>query len=163
MPTTIKTEDSYYGVRNKVLFTKYKNKQNNYVVSAMYAMYKQGKSLDKIAKTYRKTRQAVYDVFRSRGYELRSKQMKGLQVIDGINFTEMKQGYLRGTYKGKRILAHYYIWEKEKGIVPNGYVIQHLNSNPSDNKIENLALVKKEDMARVFNPKHYNQFTCPKQ
>jgi hypothetical protein len=56
-----------------------------------------GKSLEEVGTVYHKTRQTVYDVFRSRGYKLRSKQLKGLQILDGIRFTETKGGYLRGT------------------------------------------------------------------
>lgn len=139
--------------KNKTLFNKHKRRKNNDVVAAMYAMYQTGKSLADIAGVYRKTRQAVYDVFRTRGYELRSKPMKGLMVIDGINFTEMKQGYLRGTVKGRRMMAHYYVWEKENGDVPKGSVLYFLDGNIRNIQVDNLGMISKKDMPKVFKKK----------
>jgi hypothetical protein len=57
---------------NKILYNKHPRRKNNDLVAAMYAMYLRGPkrrpmSLAEIARIYRKTRQAVYDVFRSRG------------------------------------------------------------------------------------------------
>ena len=149
---------------NKVKFTKYKNKKNNILVAGMYAMYKTGKSLAFVAKNYRKSRQAVFELFITREYKLRSKELKGLTTIDGINFTETKDGYLRGTigmaWNGKkRILAHQYIWEKNKGSIPLGFVIYHKDGNKKNNLIENLELVQKKDMVKKFNPNYHNQFT----
>lgn len=144
---------------NKIKYNKHPNRQNNDLVAAMYAMYQTGRSLDQVAKVYRKTRQAVYDVFHTRGYELRSKPMRHLTYLDGIGFTEMKGGYLRGTTPYGRITMHKYVWLKNKGGVPQGYVVFHKDRNKKNNDIENLELVKVEDMARKFNPEHKNQFT----
>ncbi len=90
---------------NQVKFNKHPKRKNNEIVAAMYAMYQMGKSLAEVGVFYHKTRQAVYDMFRSRGYPLRSKQFKGLQILEGIRFTEMKGGYLRGTLPdGRRLM-----------------------------------------------------------
>ena len=106
---------------NKIRYNKHPRRKNNEIVAAMYAMYStpgedgRVRSIEAVARVYRKTRQAVYDMFRSRGYELRSKRLDGLQVLDGIRFTKTKGGYLRGTFNGRRILMHTYVWEKVKG------------------------------------------------
>jgi len=126
---------------NKIQYNKHKKRKNNDLVAAMYAMYQGGVSLEKIAGVYKKTRQSVYDVFRSRGYELRSKQMHGLKIINGINFTTTKGGYLRGTVPGKgRIMAHRYLWEKRNGKIPEGCVVHHIDGNPQNNNLVNLEL-----------------------
>ena len=102
---------------NKIRYNQHPKRQNNDLVDAMYAMYStpgedgRFRSIEAVAKVYRRTRQAVYDLLRSRGYELRSKRLDGLQVLDGIRFTKTKGGYLRGTYNGRRILMHTYVWE----------------------------------------------------
>ena len=119
------------------------------------------KSLEQIGRIYGKTRQAVYDVFHTRGYELRSKKMKGLTIIDEIRFSETKGGYLRGTVRGRRMLAHQYIWEKYREKIPNGYVLFFKDGNPKNVEIGNLELVLKKNMMRKFNPEHLNQFTSP--
>src|ERR1017187_9587293 len=74
---------------------KHPRRKNNALVNVMYELYLDGRSLADIARMYHRTRQAVYDVFRSRGYKLRSKQLNGLTVINGVRFIEMKGGYLR--------------------------------------------------------------------
>lgn len=157
-------KDEETGVQ--VRFNKHPKRRNNYVVAGMYQMYLtgndgQGCSLSEIAKVYKVTRQAVYDVFRSRGFELRSKRLKGLTVIDGISFTLMRDGgYLRGTVPGRgRMLAHYYVWQRDRGVIPEGYVIHLKDGNPANVVIENLELIKKKDMASRFNPMGNNQYT----
>ena len=145
------------GARNKVLFNKHPKRKNNQIVAAMYAMYKTGCSLAEIAKTYRETRQAIYDVFRSRGYPLRTKQLKGLTIIDGYRFTLTKGNYLRGTVNSRRMLLHWYIWEKEHGPVPVGFVIHHKDNDPENNLLDNLELVARGDMSKRFNPTGRNQ------
>jgi len=144
---------------NKVLYNKHKNRKNNDLVAAMYAMYKTGKSLESIGKVYKISRQAVYDLFRSRGYELRSKKMLGLTIIDGIKFTVMAGGYLRGTIPGRRITIQKYVWEKMNGPVPTGFVIHYIDGNKLNNSILNLELVPKSEMSKVFNPNGNNQYT----
>ena len=144
---------------NHIRYNKHSKRKNNDIVAAMYAMYQTGRSLADIALVYKRSRQAVYDVFKSRNYSLRSKQLKGLQIIDGFKFTETKGGYLRGTVNGERILMHQYIWKKYHGEIPEGSVIHHKDNNPANNKIENLELIRKEDMSIVFNPKGNNQYS----
>jgi hypothetical protein len=151
---------------NKVLYNKHKNRKNHEIVAAMYAMYRsvdpdtgEQRSLEHVGKVYKKSRQAIYDLFKSRGYVLRSKPMRGLQVYDGIKFTLHKGGYLRGTVRGTRVLMHHYIWEKYKGELPADHCIYHKDRNKENNDISNLALVHKSQMSAVFNPNNHNQYT----
>ncbi len=142
----------------EIRHNKHPNRKNNLKIGAMYDLYKNGYSLQKIGTLYRISRQAVYDLFKSRGYELRSKKMEGLQELDGIKFTLMNGGYLRGTTKQGRMTMQKYVWEKYNGSVPDGYVIHHKNGIKTDNDINNLHLVEKSKMSKVFNPKGNNQF-----
>jgi hypothetical protein len=144
---------------NKIKRNKHPKRKNNDLVAAMYAMYRTGKSIRKIADIYRRTHQVVYGMFKSRGYVLRAKPRHDLVIFDGIDFTRMKGGYLRGTVAGKRMMIHHYIWEKYKGKIPADHVIHHFDNDPKNNAIENLELVAKSDMSRKFNPKGNNQFT----
>lgn len=146
-------------VKNQIRFNKHKKRKNNDKVAAMYAAYCDGMSLHAIGKMYRKTRQAIYDVFRSRGYPLRSKQLKGLQVFDGIKFTEAKGGHLRGTTPFGRMLMHQYVWQKTNGPIPDGHYIFHKDRDPKNNELTNLELLAKKDMSKKFNPSGRNQFS----
>lgn len=146
---------------NAVRVNKHPKRKNNEIVAAMYALYRSGKSLEDVGIVYHKTRQAVYDVFRSRGYALRSKRLKGLQIVDDIQFTEMKGGYLRGTLPdGRRMLLHHYIWEKANGPIPPKHIVRIVNGNLHDARIGNLELMPLSEWNRRFSP-HLNQFTSP--
>lgn len=169
MSTTKKKDNFQYPIKgvNKVLYNKHRNRKNHEIVGAMYAMYQCGPdgkpcSLEEIGRVYRKSRQAIFDLFKSRGYKLRSKKMLGLQTLDGMKFTLTKGGYLRGTFHRKRILMHHYVWEKKHGKIPDGYCIYHKDKNKENNKLSNLAILKKTDMSKKFNPKGNNQYTQKK-
>jgi hypothetical protein len=60
-----------------------------------------------------------------------------------------KDGYRVLTFKGKTRYAHRIIWEIEKGEIPKDKNIDHINGNPSDNRIENLRLVTQQE--NMFN------------
>lgn len=144
---------------NKVLYNKHRRRKNNDIVAAMYAMYCVPHSLEYIGKIYNRSRQTIYDLFKSRGYKLRSKQMKGLQVLDGINFTLTNDGYLRGNINKKRVLMHHYIWEKANGDIPADHCIYHVDKNKINNDLDNLRMIHKSQMSSIFNPKGINQYT----
>ncbi len=149
---------------NEIRFNKHPKRKNNDLVAAMYALYSMGKSLEDVGLVYSRTRQSIYQIFKRRGYPLRSKKLAGLTVIDGIRFTLMKGGYLRGTVPGKgRISAQRYVWEKVNGPVPAGYCLCFINENRTDVSIGNLALIALVEVANIFNPMHFNQFTAPRR
>lgn len=68
-------------------------------------------------------------------------------VIDDIWFYKEKRGrYYLGNVPGedgKRhpVRAHVYVWEKHNGKVPEGFSVHHLDKNPKNNDISNLALM----------------------
>jgi len=54
--------------------------------------------------------------------------------------------------------AHRIIWEMHFGKIPNGLIIDHMNGNPSDNRIENLRLVTHEgNMQNIRKPMSTNK------
>lgn len=137
----------------------HRRRKNHLLVAAMYAMYQTGKSLEQVAEKYDRTRQSIYELFRTRGYKLRSKPMRGLQILDGIQFTAHKAGHLRGTVNGVRMSMHHYVWEKYNGPVSEGHCVYHQDGNPANNEIENLRLLPKSKMGPTFNKHGHNQFS----
>jgi hypothetical protein len=57
------------------------------------------------------------------------------------------EGYRRIAIGGVRLLAHRVIWAYHHGEWPNG-MIDHINGNRSDNRLENLRVVSSLDNAR---------------
>ena len=55
--------------------------------------------------------------------------------------TKRPDRYFDVRFFGKKILSHRIIWEMFNGEIPKDKVIDHINNNPSDNRIENLQLV----------------------
>jgi len=49
----------------------------------------------------------------------------------------------------KRVREQRYIWEKHNGKIPEGYIIHHINCNPSDNRIENLKCMSKSEHKKL--------------
>lgn len=55
--------------------------------------------------------------------------------------TLMKGGYWRVSVDRKAHLVHRIIWELFNGPIDEGFVIDHIDKNPSNNRIENLRCV----------------------
>lgn len=152
---------------NKIRVNKHPRRKNNDLVAGMYALYcakkENGKpnSMADVARWYKRSRQAVYELFKTRGYPLRSKPLRGLQVLDGIRFTLTKNGYLRGSVNGERMLMHHYVWQKYTGsrVLP-GWNIHHKDGNKENNDISNLEILTASEHTRRYSP-HLNQFTAP--
>lgn len=53
----------------------------------------------------------------------------------------MQNGYVTVNIDGKHRREHRVVWEHENGKLPDGYVIHHLNGVKTDNRLENLLAV----------------------
>lgn len=146
-------------IEKKIRFNGHPLRQNNYKVAEMYDAYQDGMSLERVAKLYGVTRQAVYDVFRSRGYKLRKKKQKGLTEALGTTWTLDGAGFLRGTLDGKRTYLHKEIWIRANGPLPAKHVILHRDGDKTNNALENLELLPMSQMQARFNPTGRNQFS----
>lgn len=132
-------------------------RKRNPVYDKIYQLYLDGYSLEQVANEIGVTRQCVYKAFKKRGFSLRGTNFRPHQVYNSIKFTLRNTGYYSAT-TDNRVLMHRYVWEKEKGKIPYGWDIHHINGNRADNRIENLEALPKAEHTKKYSP-HNNQYT----
>ena len=61
------------------------------------------------------------------------------------------------TFDGQSYLAHRVVWTILVGDIPKGKVVDHLNGNPLDNRIENIRLVDPKENSRNMRKNSSNK------
>lgn len=124
----------------------------------MFELYQRGHSLAQVGKAYERTRQAVHELFKYRGWKLRSRAAPlPFMMFNGEKYTLRNNGYY-GKTRSKRTLMHRDVWEKTYGKIPEGWDIHHKDENKMNNDIRNLECLPKAEHTRKYSP-HNNQYT----
>ena len=119
-----------------------------YAVATMYADYQRLHSLSKVGKIYGRTRQSVYDTFRSHGYQLEARNFRQRIIWRDRVFTPGKNGYYRET-SGEREPLHHAIWRHHHpGPIPDGCQVSFVNGNKLDAQIGNLFCAPIDEVTR---------------
>jgi len=132
-------------------------RKRNDKYDAAYSMYIDGLSLEQVAEQLSVTRQCVFKAFKKRGFQLRGINFRPYQFYDGKKFTLRNTGYYSLT-TDDRGLMHRYVWEKERGKIPDGWDIHHKDEMKFNNSIDNLECLPKAEHTRLYSP-HNNQYT----
>lgn len=138
--------------------------RNDERANAMYARYQCGLSLAQVASEFGCSRQAVYDVFKWRGLELRPRPARLPEVrYGGRTYTMRNTGYY-GATSGDRHLLHRRMWEDAHGPIPDGWDIHHRDEDKAHNVLENFECLPKAEHTRLYSPS-CNQFkhNCGKE
>lgn len=128
------------------------NKRNSIYDESYEQLYQHGLSLSQVAGRIGVTRQSVFKAFKNRGFALREQAARPEQFYDGKKFTLRNHGYYERT-TGARTLLHRYIWTKEKGDIPPGWDVHHIDENKENNCIENFECLPKADHTRLHQKK----------
>ena len=71
--------------------------------------------------------------------------MQKYQYYHGIKFTlDKKSGYYQNSTIHKSL--HRFVWEENKGEIPKGYEIHHVDFDKSNNHIYNLMMLRKKSI-----------------
>ena len=120
-------------------------------------LYLAGYSCGDIARMFSMSRQAVWERLTRSKVKLRTKKVLPFVVYDGIKFTPRGNGYYRATSRDKNLFLHRYIYEKEVGIIPEGYDIHHIDFDRQNNRVDNLECISKSEHTSKYSPGH-NQY-----
>jgi hypothetical protein len=115
--------------------------KNPEIASKYWELYQQGFSLQEVGKAFGVTRQAVWDLLRNHGYELRQKKELPFIEYEGRRYS-LYRGHYACRQKGKTFFLHRTVWEQHNGSVPKDCFIIHISGDKSDNRIENLECVE---------------------
>ena len=122
-----------------------------------YDLYNQGYSLSDVGNVLGVTRQSVYSAFKIRGYSFRSKKLLPFILYNNRKFTLNNNGYYRSTDRKGTQLLHRYVWETERGDIPSGHDVHHLDKDKTNNSIDNLECLLKAEHTSKYSP-HHNQY-----
>ena len=75
------------------------------------------------------------------------------QIAGSIN----KNNYINLGIEKKRYYAHRIIWEMHNGTIPDGYQVDHINGIRSDNRIDNLRIVRNSENSKNQKRKSTNK------
>jgi len=88
-------------------------------------------------------------------YKAKTSPSSSINVGDKVG-GKANDGYSRVQLFGKKYLVHRVIWEMFNGEIPKGKVIDHINNNSSDNRIENLqCITQTQNAQRIRTDKGY--------
>lgn len=57
----------------------------------------------------------------------------------------------------KHYLMHRFIWETYNCVIPDDYVVDHLNGNKTDSRLKNLQLVTPQQNTKKYYNEHYHK------
>jgi hypothetical protein len=118
-----------------------------YVIAAMYADYQRGLSLAQVGHAYSRTRQAIYELFKTHALPCRPRRFKGKIVYAGRTYTPGKDEYYRLT-SGDRHHLHRRMWEDVFGKIPDDHQVYFKNGDNADCRLANLDCAPIDEVTR---------------
>lgn len=61
------------------------------------------------------------------------------------------KGYIRKWYGDRLRMEHDVVWERDFGVIPDGYCVHHVDHNKQNNHISNLQLVTHIEHKRIHS------------
>ena len=95
------------------------------------------------------------EMFEYRDGNLYNKVHRGYQAPIGAKVGSINnKGYVLTKIKQKNLKVHRIIWEMHNGRIEDGLLVDHINENKADNRIENLQLLtNKQNLQKTYRIK----------
>jgi hypothetical protein len=78
-------------------------------------------------------------------------------VAKGDEVGNLANGYFETSVDGYGLRVHRVIWEMFNGTIPANHIVDHIDGNPTNNKIENLRLGTMKTNARNTKKRSHNK------
>ena len=96
-------------------------------------------------KTSNINQDILHELFEYKDGQLLWAVSKGGVFIGSVAGTIRATGYIAVSVNRTLYLAHRLIWMWHNGDIPEGFQIDHIDRNPSNNNIENLRIVTQQE------------------
>ena len=70
-------------------------------------------------------------------------------IKERIDKNGCKRNYIKVKEPNTWVIYYKYLWEKENGKTPKGYVIHHINKVPNDDRLDNLKLLTRAEHINI--------------
>lgn len=70
----------------------------------------------------------------------------------GVLYNPKPEGYFKARREHGGELLHRAVWLAERGPIPDGFHVHHINGNKADNRVENLAIMAAADHSKYHAP-----------
>jgi hypothetical protein len=126
----------------------------------MYAVYREGKSLEDVGDAFGVSRQSVYERFRRQKLELR-KRPAPLPFIefDGHRYTADHHGYFRRT-TGDGEALHRAKWMKANGPIARDHEVNFVDGDRMNVELENLICVPRDEANAFRSARGFKLKAC---
>lgn len=125
-------------------------------VEFMHKDYKRVGSLSRVVKFYRRTRQAMWDIFKRHRLPMNERKFGARIVFDGRTWTYGKDGFRETGRRNGAQLLHRAIWEKRTGRkIPSGYQVTFRNGDDADFSSRNLVCLPASEVTLLHYRRRY--------
>ena len=124
-------------------------------VAEMAARYEAGEDAHELARVYGTCHLTMLQRLRSAGVAVRRRGMPFRSTYGyrpGASLYVGSEAYLLTFDRaGEGCAIHRACWEAHHGPIPTGYIIHHINGDPTDNRVENLACMTNGEHRTLHN------------
>lgn len=129
------------------------------IVRQMFRDYQRLGSLARVARIYKRSRQAMWEIFKAHGLKMNERQFHAVILFGGKKWTPGKNGTYRETGERSRPqLLHRAIWEACNGCsVPAGWQVTFKDGDNTNISTKNLVALPMNEVVLLHYHRRYKE------